>query len=147
MERFCGHEPVTQYEAGASGPLERERACSYKSELPRTHGGTVLVRGTTGDYRGVSVDRNTATETQTLKYGLGVRSPVGNPKETTNTPPPPNKKHRNAGTLRRPKRFLYRSPYRTLGAQSWDASNRWCNGRSSEPERRIITPAPMSIYF
>ncbi len=48
--------------------------------------------GLSGGYREISLDRNTATETQTLKSSRGgARKPVGNPRRPTKNSEKPQK--------------------------------------------------------
>jgi hypothetical protein len=62
-------------------------------------------------YKEVSVDRNTATETQTIKWGQEGRKNGRKPKENGQKQRKPTE---TQGPCPNRKRFLYQSPYRTL---------------------------------
>ncbi len=102
-------------------------------------------------YREVSVDRDTATRTLTLKQAQGVRRPCRKPKE--------NEKKRsetqaNPGTLPRRKRFLYVSmplPYgltgylRAIWPEFWDAFLK--SGRPRGPRKAFQNVEGFAPHF
>ncbi len=76
---------------------------------------------------GAFVDRNTTTETQTLKQGQAGVRPTGNTMKTTKN----QETNRNSRTLPRRKWFLYQCPKSTAHKPACDGDgHRDCDGHN-----------------